>query len=367
MRRCSVAPRVTVVCVAALAIACGRQAPADRAEEDEQPVPVVARPVERGNLRTVVSASGTVTPAPGAEFLVTAPEPARVVDVTKQQGAPVASNEVLVRFELPSAVGEVARLTAERASAEAQLERARLAQTRARDFVGRGLIPRVELDAADRALADAQAEVQKAQTEQAAAEAAAARAVVRAPFDGVVAERLHNPGDLVRGAVTDPVLRIVDPKRLEVNASIEAADVSRVLPGATARLTNPVDGRVIRLIVTPVTSALEPHADGTRPVRLEFAERADNIPVNTRVDVEIDAEERSGVAFIVPDAILRENGATVVLVAAGDRAERRVVTTGVADNERVEITSGLEPGELVITQGHIGLPDGARITAAAGH
>lgn len=327
------------------------------------PVPVVARPAETGNIRTVVRASGVVAPGEGADFLATAPEPARVLDVTKVEGARVVGGEVLARFELPSAMQEVMRLRADLSSADAQLERARLAQARARDFVARGLIPRVDLDAADRAFADAESLVTDTRRRLAAAEAAAARAVVRAPFDGVVAQRFHNPGDLVQGVVTDPVLRVVDPRRLEVTASIAAADISRVVPGATARVMSPVDGRMIRLIVSPRASTPPPLGDGTIPARLEFAELAD-IPVNTRVDVEIDAEERTGIIFVVPEAIVRDSGRTVVLVADGDRAERRTVTTGIDDGERVEITSGLQRGELVITQGHIGLADGARITAA---
>ena len=43
------------------------------------------------------------------------------------------------------------------------------------------------------------------------------RATVRATFDGVVAKRMHNPGDLVEATSGDPVLRIIDPRRLEAD------------------------------------------------------------------------------------------------------------------------------------------------------
>lgn len=363
MTRSPGACRAAMLCCAVLALACGRGVPAEQPVEEELAVPVAARPAETGSIRTAVRASGIVTPAEGAEFLATAPEPARVIEIVKAEGDPVASGETLVRFELPSAAQDLTRVRGELAAAQAQFENARAAQSRTRDFVARGLIPRVELDAADRTLADAQAAVEKWQAAEAAAETAAGRATVRAPFDGVAAQRFHEPGDLVQGTAADPVLRVVDPKRLEVQASIAAADASRVLPGASARLTSPVDGRVIELAVTPRAAANAPHADGSIPVRLEFAGPHD-VPVNARVDVEIDAEERSGVVFVAPEALLQENGRTVLLVANGDRAERRTVTTGLADERRVEITSGLLAGELVITQGHIGLADGAKISAA---
>jgi RND family efflux transporter MFP subunit len=357
------------VCAAACGLllagaGCRREAPAEQAARAEQTVAVVARAAEVGSLRTIVRASGTVVPAAGAEFLATAPEPARVVEVGKEAGAAVASGDLLVRFELPSAIRDVARLGADLASTEAELERARVAQARAREFAERGLIPRIERDAADRAFADAQAAVERARTVESAAAAAADKAIVRAPFDGIVAARLHNPGDLVQGAGTDPVLRVVDPRRLEIGAFVAAADAARVLPGATARTISPTDGRIIRLMVTPHAAAPRPAADGTVPVRLEFAEPITDLPVDTRVEVDIDADERTNVVFVAPEAVLMENGQAFVFVANADRAERRTITTGLADEQRIEVTSGLAAGDLVITQGHIGLTNGERITAA---
>jgi multidrug efflux pump subunit AcrA (membrane-fusion protein) len=52
------------------------------------------------------------------------------------------------------------------------------------------------------------------------------------------------------------------------------------------------------------------------------------------------------------------------MVANGSKAERRVVTTGIQDEQRVEITSGVRAGELVIRRGHVGLADGAAISVA---
>ena len=60
---------------------------------------------------------------------------------------------------------------------------------------------------------------------------------VRATFDGLVAKRSHNPGDLVEPGAADPVLRVIDPHRLEVAASVPFADVPANSPGAVARVS----------------------------------------------------------------------------------------------------------------------------------
>ena len=329
-------------------------------------MPVSARPAEIGSLRAVIRTTGIVTPAPGAEFLATAPETARILEVGKAEGDPVASGDILVRFDAASAAANVARQRSDLASAHALAENARIAQTRMRDFVDRGLVARQEMDRADRDLADAQAGVARAQSALAAAETAAARAIVRAPFSGIVANRFKNPGDLV--VTTDTVLRVIDPRRMDVMATVPSADVPRVVPGASARLMAG-GGLVVRLSVAGRAATVSAQPD-SGPVRLTFVEPA-TVPADTTVEVDIDAEERVGAVFVPVEALVRQGdrakGEVVVMVAAGNTAERRVVTVGVETDERAEITSGLKPGELVITRGQSGLQDGAAISVDLGN
>jgi multidrug efflux pump subunit AcrA (membrane-fusion protein) len=68
---------------------------------------------------------------------------------------------------------------------------------------------------------------------------------------------------------------------------------------------------------------------------------------------------------LVPaSAIVHEGAETAVFVASGGKAHRRPVVTGLADEEHVEVKSGLEAGESVIVRGQSGLPDGAAISIA---
>lgn len=351
--------------------ACRRQRAVAQEEAGPAPVPVAAQPVETGTLRTFVRASGLVVPAEGAEFLVIAPEPARIVDITKQKGDMVRSGEPLVRFDLPLAAQELARLRAELARAESLAENARAAEVRMREFVDRGLVPRRDLDIAGRELADATAALERARTQYAAAEAAAARAIARAPFDGVVLERFHEPGDLVQPAATDPVLRMADPRRIEVTVLVPSRDLLRIVPGASAQMPHPADGTPVRLTVAGPAprrggaAASSGAQDHMVPVRLTFVDPV-SVAVDTTVQVEIETGERAGVLLVPAEAVIRENGRTFVMVADGNRASSRPITVGAVDDDsgRVEIVEGLRQGELVITRGHIGLDDGALVTVA---
>ena len=100
------------------------------------------------------------------------------------------------------------------------------------------------------------------------------------------------------------------------------------------------------------------------PFRLVFAGPA-AIAVDSTVQLDIDAEERTDTVLVPAEAVLREGGEAVVFVVADSRAQRRPVKTGIEDAARVEIVAGLKAGELVITRGHVGLSDGAAVTVAA--
>ena len=350
-------PGVLIIALTVAVGACRRDAPKP-IEHEAQVVPVGAVAAERAAIRAVLHVSGVVVPAEGGEFLVLAPEPTRLIDVTKMPGDAVKSGDVLALFDLPSAALSVSRLAAEVAAAQAQVENARINHERIRGFVERGLVPRRDLEIADRDLASAQDTLDRARTAHAAAQAGVTRATIRAPFDGIVATRSRNPGDMIL-STTDPVMRIVDPRRLEVVASIPREDQSRVVTGATARVAAAGTDLVRLTVAGRATSA----SGEAVPFRLVFA-GPHMLAVDMTVQLDIDAEARTDTVLVPAEAVIRDNGESVLFVAAGSHAERRVVKTGIEEAARIEISDGVRAGELVITRGHVGLTDGAPITVA---
>ena len=83
------------------------------------------------------------------------------------------------------------------------------------------------------------------------------------------------------------------------------------------------------------------------------------------MQVTIDAEEHRNVVVVPAQAVVREAEETAVFIANGDKAERRQVTLGLADQKQAEIVSGVKSGEAVIVTGQAGLPDGAKIAVSS--
>jgi membrane fusion protein (multidrug efflux system) len=357
----SASPAVVIIPVLLLvgaAAACKRATP--RNSEIENIVPVAVEPVQLGTIRGVVSATGQVTVVPGAEVALVAPQTARIAEITKNVGDPVKSGDVLVRFEFPSLhVESIARAATVRA-AELRVKNAKGIQDRVHGLIDRGAASRMEADAADREVDEAEIELAAARATQSATDTQGQNTMMRAPFEGVVSQRLHQPGDTVGTSEIDAILKILDTKQVQVTATVAASDVKRFVVGASAHAM--AEGaptpELLRVMARPDAE----RGSTTVAVTLAF-EKPTALRPGTQVGVEIAAEQRSNVPLVPAIAVVREpNNSSAVFVARGDVAERRPITTGLVDTEHVEVVSGVKAGELIITQGLSNLRDGTTIT-----
>src|SRR5204863_97914 len=83
---------------------------------------VGAAVAQLGTIRAVVAATGTADPLPGADWIIIAPQPARVAVITKAEGDRVRKGELLVRFDAPPLRADLATRSGELAAARARLE-----------------------------------------------------------------------------------------------------------------------------------------------------------------------------------------------------------------------------------------------------
>ena len=341
--------------------ACGHKAVE---EVDTEAAPAVqAIAVQPQTVEGIVASTGLVAAAPGADWTITAPEPARIVEIPKAEGDRVKPGDLLVRFEIPSLSTDVSTRQSEVQQAQARVENAQASVTRLTTLVEHGVAAQKELEDARRELAESRAALTQAQSARQNAEVLASRAVVRARFAGVVAKRAHNPGDMVDASASDVILRVIDPSRLQVVASVAVPDLARVQVGQPARILVP--GSDVQETGKVLTRPAAVEAGGvTADVRIAFDDPT-RLAAGTPVRVEIIAERHANALAVPADAVLHEDDAAYVMVAGSDnKAHRRKVTVGLTTQKQVEITSGLKPGELVITQGQEGLPDAAAITVA---
>jgi RND family efflux transporter MFP subunit len=352
--------RLHAFCLLVLA-AVGCRSTDDESVETRATVPVSVATARVDRIDARLTAIGTVDPLPGRDWTIVAPQAGRVLEMPKLEGAAVRKGDLLVRFDAPGLVADGAAKTAERRQAEARLTQAQQAAARLDGLFERGIAARKDVEEAQKELRDAEAAQAAAQAGEAAARTLADRVVVRAPFDGVVARRWHNPGDTVEAAPSDPVLRVVDPTRLQVVAQVSAADAGRIVAGRTAQVRVATGNDSLAGHVVGGAGAVDP-ATGTAPVRIALDGGA-AAPPGTAVQIEIVAESHAAAVVVPASAIVRDGADAFVYVDGGDgKAQRRKVTLGLDGGDAIEIASGVQGGERVVVRGQQDLPDGAAIT-----
>jgi RND family efflux transporter MFP subunit len=188
------------------------------------------------------------------------------------------------------------------------------------------------------------------------AEAALSHATILAPFDGIVTQKLCEMGDLATPGRTLFVVEFPYEFQLEANVPERFAGAVRV----GTRMHVVVDATGEKCVGT--VSEVEPAAD---PASRSFLVKIDlecRQPLKSGMfgRAEIITGERFGM-FVPRDAVYQRGQLTYVYVAENDRARMRLVRTGREYLGAVEILSGLQSGERVITGASGELTDGSPV------
>jgi len=185
---------------------------------------------------------------------------------------------------------------------------------------------------------------------------------VIAPENAIVAQRIVSSGQLV--ADLDQLADLIDPRSVFVNAAVPVSDLAAIRPGMEAIVDSPLDPRVDFLTRVAGLSPSFNQTGATATARIEFtgAQRIyeAGAPVEARVTIKLVPN-----ATVIPVSALFEDAARnsyYVFVAASDgRGHRQTVTLGIRSQSEVQITSGVLPGQVVITSGGYALSDGMRV------
>jgi len=186
---------------------------------------------------------------------------------------------------------------------------------------------------------------------------------VRAPENAIVAQRLVSSGQIV--AELDPLTELIDPSSVYVEAGAPIDVVRLIKPGMTASVSSPLSSGVEFPARVAAVSPAFNQAGATVPIRLQFTGPRRIDQTGASVEVRITTEDVAD-ALVVPAAALFQDdsgGFHVFVVGADGRAHRTAVTIGIHNLERVQITSGLELAQTVITSGGYALSDGLAVRA----
>ena len=363
------------------AAGCSGKGDAKQAEggtAGKPPVAVDAAKAGTGDVTDGIEVVGTLSPKFQAEIK---PEYGGLVaQVYVNDWARVRKGDPLLRVDtregeviLQKAKAALEVAKASQLEAEAAYHRADREHERAVKLLESGLVTRQGMDdartqkeAATARIAAAKAQVAAAREDVAHAETRLSKAMVRSPFEGIVAERLVNVGDLV-GEMQKVVFRLVDNRLLELTVTVPSAEMAALRVGQPVRFsTDTFPGREFDGKVAHINPSVNP---GDRSVRVIAEVR--NVPEVLKgglfVKGRIVTGSRKGVVRIPRSALLSQDVARrkgEVFSLDNGFARRRAVATGSIEGEQVEIVSGLRAGETVAPRAAFLLSDGDPVKVA---
>lgn len=179
---------------------------------------------------------------------------------------------------------------------------------------------------------------------------------IRAPFDGVVAELYVSEGSM--SAPQAPAALFVS-KPVEVVVNVEESRIGQVKVGQNAALqVAAYPGQDFPAIVTNVAPTAD-KASHTFAVQVTPLDEENLLRSGMYADVSLLIEEKQETLLVPRAALADVVGQTTIYVVNGDNiVEQRAVTTGLEEDDRVEVLSGLTAGEQVVIAGQSGLRDG---------
>lgn len=274
-----------------------------------------------------------------------------LLDLTLREGDPVRAGQVVARIDATEGRARLRQAQEQADAAQAQIAIAERQYANNKALVDQGFISRSALDTSANNLAAAQATHKAALAAVDLARKGVDDAVLRAPISGVVAQRLAQPGERV--PVDGRVIEIVDLARLEMEATLAAADSVEVRVGQEAVLQvegsmQPIAARVAR--INPSAQA------GSRSV-LAYLVLADTTGLRQGLFAQGTLEIGRTSALAVPLAAVRTDKPSpyVQVVEDGKVAHKAVQTgaRGAAEKETWVAVDGVTAGAMVI-RGHVG-------------
>lgn len=328
----------------------------DAPAENRASVVTETRVAALAEVPRAVQATGSIRPwarvSPGTKIL------GRVEAVTVREGDRVRRGQLLVRLERRDLEAAVEQARAAVAMAEAELERARAQHDRMRSLQSRGSVTDKNLEDAVAGFRVAEAALQQARANLSAAEVTLGYAEIRSPVSGFVTAKRVESGDMASPGAA--LLVVEDLARVKVVLTVPESDVVGLAPGAPARVA-----------VDVLESSWDATVDRVNP---------SGDPASRTFDVELvldnaDGRLKSGMfaratfargtrqALLVPAGAVVRRGALegLFVLDAERRARLRWIRTGRALDDRIEVLSGLEPGERFVVDPPLTLGDGTTV------
>jgi cobalt-zinc-cadmium efflux system membrane fusion protein len=307
---------------------------------------IVTETVQSGGLGAEILAQGVVAATPEGEAVLTARADGAVVRILVRLGDNVQAGQTVALIESR----EAATLAADRSAAAVRVTAARATYVRELKLFKAGVTARQDLEAAEAVLAEAESELRRATNSASASKLSGdgRTLAIVSPISGRVSKTDAKLGAYVLAGTE--LFRVSNQNRLQINASVLAADVRRIQPGDTA-VVELLGGETMTAVVRSTTPSLDPESKLAtivlQPQGIAGLTQGQGLRVRIKP-----RSAPMGIAIALPEeAVQSFEGRDVVFVRTAKGFQATNVVTGKRGGGRIEIVDGLKPGDIVATKG----------------
>lgn len=174
--------------------------------------------------------------------------------------------------------------------------------------------------------------------------------LIKSPLDGTVVKKNYEVGEQTSGVT--PVLEMIGESTLQIEVDIPESDIAKVKTGQEVEIT--LDAFTDEDVFSGKVTFVDPAETIIQEVvyyrvKVQFDKAGETIKPGMTANVIICTNNKKNVLFVPARAIKTDNGDKYVQVLENGKPVDKQVTTGMRGNEGIEITSGLQAGEVVIT------------------
>lgn len=343
----------------------GNKTTKESSSSTETPFPVSVDRVEKREIERTISFVGNLEPIEKATIV---PDiSGKLWKIYVDVGERVKKGQILAELDHRHIDLQLEQAKAGFEVAKANLEDAKTNYLRMEKLYRENAISSQQFEKVKLAYEAAQAQFQQAQAALNLAQYQHDVSIMKAPFDGVIVERLAEEGDVINPMMGSfgsrgGVLVLMNFTKIKVDLDVSEKEIGKIKKGQKAYLEiSSLPGKKFKGEVTIVNLAADTITK-TFKVRTEFENPDLLLKPGTFGTVTIVTESKKDVLAIRKEGLVE---GTVFVVENGV-ARKRTVKTGIENNTHVEIVEGLREGEIYIVEGVLGLKDGAKLKIIEG-
>jgi len=187
---------------------------------------------------------------------------------------------------------------------------------------------------------------------------------IRSPISGVVAERLIKVGNMV--LANQPTFSVTGMDPLLAVLHVPERQLGKLKVGHPASLeVDAIHGECFPGRIDRISPVVDP-ATGTVKVTVEVRDRTRSLKPGMFARVNVVHDVHTNAMLVPKDAIIAEDRKSCVFVVRDSTAYRQTVETGYVNSSHIEVLSGVDPGDTVVTIGKGGLKDSSRVELVSG-